>query len=137
MLLALNVFTHPLICIKDRKKFSWYTTTKIQSFSLGLRAFVVNLSIEETTNKRSELWTRTYGEQNLLIDTKMMIDEVMERHPETVSVFLQFGMDCYGCSMARFESVQDGADAYNVDLHLLVQALNEAARKTILLEDRT
>ncbi|NOZ06090.1 MAG: DUF1858 domain-containing protein [Chloroflexi bacterium] len=67
----------------------------------------------------------------------MMIDEVMKRHPETVSVFLRFGMDCYGCSMARFESVRDGAAAYNVDLGSLVQALNEAAQKTVSLEDRT
>jgi len=80
---------------------------------------------------------RTKGSRNQVIDTKMIIDEVMERYPGTVAVFLQFGMDCYGCSMARFESVRDGAAAYNVDLHLLVQALNEAAQKTVLLEDRT
>ncbi len=67
---------------------------------------------------------------NRLIDTRMIIDDVMRRYPETVSVFLQFGMDCYGCSMARFESVKDGAAAYHVDLHLLTQALDEAARKT-------
>ena len=72
-----------------------------------------------------------HGSMNPTIDADMVVDEVLEEHPETLPVFLHFDMDCYGCSMARFETVADGAAIYDVDLEVLLQALNEAVTQSV------
>jgi len=74
---------------------------------------------------------RYHGCMTPVIEADMIIDNVLEEHPETLSVFLQFDMDCYGCSMARFETVADGAAIYHVDVEVLLQELNKAVAKSV------
>lgn len=58
------------------------------------------------------------------ITKEMRIDEVVARHPATVEVFRQYGMGCLGCAAARFESIEQGAQAHGIDIEALVTALN-------------
>lgn len=48
------------------------------------------------------------------------VAETFTRCPETASVFHRFGMACAGCSMARFETLQEAADAYGLDVQALL-----------------
>jgi hybrid cluster-associated redox disulfide protein len=70
-----------------------------------------------------------------VIRADMIINDVLEEHPETLSVFLHFDMDCYGCSMARFETIADGAAIYHVGVDVLLQELNESVAKSLTAAD--
>lgn len=61
-----------------------------------------------------------------MITKNMPIGEVVEKHPETIPVFLQHGLMCFGCAIARFEDIEQGAVAHGIDVDALVKDLNEA-----------
>jgi len=60
------------------------------------------------------------------ITKEMNITEIVQKNPETVQVFMDFGMHCFGCAAARFESVEQGALAHGIDVDKLVDTLNGA-----------
>ena len=43
------------------------------------------------------------------------VSEVIERCPQSVSVFMRLGMACVGCPMASFETLDEAADAYGLN----------------------
>jgi len=54
------------------------------------------------------------------------ITEVVEKYPQTVDVFLKYGMHCFGCIAARFENIEQGALAHGIDVPALMRDLNKA-----------
>lgn len=60
------------------------------------------------------------------ITKDMSITDIIQAHPEVVQVFMRFGMHCFGCAVAKFENLEQGALAHGIDVDLLVIALNEA-----------
>ena len=63
------------------------------------------------------------------IKKEMTIGEVVARWPETAGTFMEWGMHCYGCAVARFENIEQGAVAHGIDADGLVKALNESINK--------
>jgi hybrid cluster-associated redox disulfide protein len=61
-----------------------------------------------------------------MITKDMGIMEIVEKYPITVEVFSRYGMHCFGCMAARFESLEQGALAHGLDVDMLVQDLNKA-----------
>ncbi len=59
------------------------------------------------------------------INEKMSILEVVQKYPQTVDVFRNYGMGCLGCSAARFENIEQGANAHGIDINALVADLNK------------
>jgi len=59
------------------------------------------------------------------ITKDMTIQEVVENNPETIRVFLEHGLHCVGCSVARFENIEQGAMAHGIDVDNLMKDLNE------------
>lgn len=59
------------------------------------------------------------------ITKDMTIREVVTLNPKTVPVFMRHGMGCIGCSIANYESVEEGATAHGIDVEDLVKDLNE------------
>lgn len=59
------------------------------------------------------------------INEKMSILEVVQKYPQTVDVFRNYGMGCLGCSAARFENIERGANAHGIDINALVADLNK------------
>ena len=60
------------------------------------------------------------------ITREMPIGEVVQNYPQTIEVFLMHGLMCFGCSIARFENVEQGAMAHGIDVDTLVNDLNAA-----------
>jgi hybrid cluster-associated redox disulfide protein len=60
------------------------------------------------------------------IEKSMTIGEVVEKYPQTVEVFLRHGLMCFGCAIARFENVEQGAMAHGIDVEALMKDLNAA-----------
>ena len=54
------------------------------------------------------------------------VAEVLRRWPQTARVFIDRRMACVGCPIARFESVADVAEAYQIPPAELVDALRGA-----------
>jgi hybrid cluster-associated redox disulfide protein len=61
------------------------------------------------------------------ITKSMSIMEIVQKYPQTVEVFRNFGMGCLGCSAARFENVEQGAAAHGIDIEALINDLNKVA----------
>lgn len=60
----------------------------------------------------------------MIITKDMSIGEVVQKYPSTIEVFLRHGLMCFGCVIARFESLEQGALAHGIDVESLLQDLN-------------
>jgi len=60
------------------------------------------------------------------ISKEMSIAEVVQKYPQTIEVFLRHGLMCFGCAIARFENIEQGAMAHGIDVPALVTDLNAA-----------
>lgn len=65
----------------------------------------------------------------LKITKDMTLSEVVEKYPATIEVFLEHGMGCFGCGIAQFETIEQGAKAHGINLKRLMGALNKAVSK--------
>ena len=57
----------------------------------------------------------------------MTVEQVMNRWPDSVRVFLDFGMDCVGCPIAAFHSVEEAGREYGIDAHAILLKLRSVA----------
>lgn len=64
----------------------------------------------------------------------MTISEVVQRYPFSVPVFLKHGLFCFGCAVARFENLEQGAIAHGIDPDALVADLNQAVEENATAE---
>ena len=60
------------------------------------------------------------------ISKEMSIGEVVETYPKTIEVFLRHGLMCFGCAIARFENIEQGAVAHGIAVDPLMKDLNTA-----------
>ena len=60
----------------------------------------------------------------MTISKDMPIGEILQFHPRTLRVFLNHGLMCVGCALARFESLEQGALAHGIDVDELVKDLD-------------
>ena len=65
----------------------------------------------------------------LKITKDMTLSKVVEKYPKTIEVFLGHGMGCFGCGIAQFETIEQGAAAHGINLKKLMAALNKAVSK--------
>jgi hybrid cluster-associated redox disulfide protein len=63
------------------------------------------------------------------ITKKMVLGEVLSKHPSTIEVFFSHGLPCASCQMASGETVEEAAMGHNVNLEKLLKDLNVAAKK--------
>ena len=60
------------------------------------------------------------------IAANSLVCEVLEGHPETVSVFVRHGFQCVGCYIAPFHTIADSAREHAMPLETLLADLNQA-----------
>lgn len=63
------------------------------------------------------------------VTKEMSIGEVVMKWPASAGVFMQHGLHCYGCAAARYETIEQGAQAHGVDPEILIKAINEEIEK--------
>ena len=63
----------------------------------------------------------------MTITKENTIEEVVNKYPESVMVFMKHGLHCIGCHVSAFESVEEGAMAHGIDVDALVADLNKIA----------
>ena len=60
------------------------------------------------------------------------IGELVKDHPETVEVFLKFGLHCIGCPVSMMETIEQGAAGHGMsdeEIDNLVKELNEKIKE--------
>ncbi|WP_425060764.1 hypothetical protein SCACP_15110 [Sporomusa carbonis] len=65
----------------------------------------------------------------MTITKEMSIVDVVQKYPQTVQIFRNYGMGCLGCAAARFENIEQGAAAHGIDVAALVADLNKAVNE--------
>ena len=63
------------------------------------------------------------------ITKDMAFGDILEKYPETAKVLLANGMHCVGCMAAHFETIEQGANAHDIDVDELVKEMNEAIKE--------
>jgi hybrid cluster-associated redox disulfide protein len=61
------------------------------------------------------------------ITKEMKISDVADKWPNTQDAFMEAGLFCFGCGVARFETIEEGAAAHGIPVEDLLKALNDAA----------
>jgi len=64
-----------------------------------------------------------------VVTKEMTIAEVLKLNPNTVPVFLRYGMHCLGCPTASGESIADAAAAHGIELDKMLRDLNEVVKE--------
>jgi hybrid cluster-associated redox disulfide protein len=60
------------------------------------------------------------------ITPNCLVQEVVERHPQTITVFCRHGLQCVGCYVSPFHTIADSAREYNLGIEPLLAELNQA-----------
>ncbi|MFN2220341.1 MAG: DUF1858 domain-containing protein [Anaerolineae bacterium] len=60
------------------------------------------------------------------ISAGCIVQGVIEQHPQTIIVFARHGLQCVGCYIAPFHTIDDSAREHAVPLELLLAELNQS-----------
>ncbi len=63
---------------------------------------------------------------NMKIKKEMKVGEVLRSHPETIKVFLKYGLGCAGCPMSEPENLEQAAAVHGVDPEKFLNELNDS-----------
>lgn len=55
----------------------------------------------------------------------MTLGEIAEKHPKAVDVLFKYDLHCIGCSVAAFETLEQGAAAHGIEGKKLDELLKE------------
>jgi hydroxylamine reductase len=55
------------------------------------------------------------------------LGEVLRKHPKTLLVFMDYGLNCAGCPLSQSETIKEAAEAHQLDLAKLLEDLNKIA----------
>ena len=64
-------------------------------------------------------------DKNNLITKDTSFSEILEKYPWAAEVLMKSGMHCFGCSMAAYESLEQGAIMHGLNPDKLVGELNK------------
>lgn len=63
------------------------------------------------------------------IKPNMIIAKVIEKYPEAMKAFFQYGITCVGCFLASDETIEQGLSAHGINVKKFMKDLNEAVGK--------
>jgi hybrid cluster-associated redox disulfide protein len=59
-----------------------------------------------------------------MITQDMIISDIITQHPETLSIFKLYKLDCYECQIADLETLEHGAGVHKIAIQELLVSLN-------------
>ena len=69
------------------------------------------------------------GKRKEMITKDISLGELLQRKPAAVEVLFKAGMHCFGCSMARFETLEQGCMAHGLDVEKILNEINNLKEK--------
>jgi hybrid cluster-associated redox disulfide protein len=64
-----------------------------------------------------------------VIKKEMLILGVIKQYPETIPLFLDYGLHCIGCSFAKDENIEEAVRTHQLDLEKFLEDLNKTITK--------
>lgn len=61
-----------------------------------------------------------------IITKDMHIDDVIRKYPKIADIFIKYGLHCIGCTLANWETIEEGAQAHGMNKKMISQMINEA-----------
>ena len=65
-----------------------------------------------------------------IITKNTLIGTLVKEHPEIVPILLDHGVQCIGCHIATWETLEQTAKEHFIDINQLVKALNNKLTKS-------
>ena len=62
-------------------------------------------------------------------DLHLTVGEVLQKWPQTFSVFMKYKTKCVGCFMQHFCALKDVADTYHLSVEELIDELKKVSNK--------
>ena len=59
-----------------------------------------------------------------MITKDMTIAEIVKNYPKSVNVFLKHHMMCFGCAVAKVETLEEGCRGHGIDVDEMLKELN-------------
>lgn len=59
------------------------------------------------------------------------IIEAVQKHPQIIEIFQQYGLGCVGCMAAHFETIGQGAGAHGIDVDASLPTSTTASQKAV------
>lgn len=53
------------------------------------------------------------------------IIEAVQKYPQIIEIFQDYGLGCVGCMTSHFETIGEGAGAHGIDVDALIADLND------------
>ena len=66
------------------------------------------------------------------INKNLSIGKLIEQYPDSVDILVKYGFHCIGCSLAQYETIEQGATAHGLNkkqLRNLIEDLNKISKK--------
>ena len=63
-----------------------------------------------------------------IITKNMSIGEIIRKYPKSSEIIIKHGMNCIGCHVATWETLEQGAAGHGIDVDELVKELNKKMR---------
>lgn len=65
------------------------------------------------------------------VTKEMSFGEIMEKYPVAVEILMNSGMHCIGCSVAEFETLEQGALMHGINPDKIVKSINDKIKKSM------
>jgi len=56
----------------------------------------------------------------------MSINDIIKKYPEAFAIFEEYGLSCIGCRAALFDTIEQAAKIYGINIDNLLKDLNLA-----------
>lgn len=66
-----------------------------------------------------------------IIKPNMIIADVIEKYPEAIRVFFEYGITCVGCFLASDETIEQGISAHGLDVKKFLKDLNAVVQDSL------
>jgi hybrid cluster-associated redox disulfide protein len=63
------------------------------------------------------------------ITKEMALGEIIEQYPKTVFLFEKYGLSCLECPISQEETMEEAAEAHQLDLEKFLEDLNKTIEK--------
>jgi len=63
------------------------------------------------------------------IKKEMLTSEVVKKYPQTIPIFLEYGLHCIGCAFAQDETLDEATKVHQIDLEKFLKDLNKIIEK--------
>ena len=63
------------------------------------------------------------------ITKEMTIKKVIEKYPEAISVFVDYGLHCVACAFSQEETIEEAVKVHQINLGKFLEDLNKKISK--------